>query len=145
MAGSGEGVSAVVLTNLDGYSIGVDQAIDASINVQKVTCKATSQHKDVMDRIGVVIGRADWDFKQSYSIEGYVASTTTGIMAETIGGLVTLAALTSLGGIATGGATLLDEITIEQATGELVKMTATLTYYANIPAGASQQFIAAAP
>jgi hypothetical protein len=140
MAGGG----GIVLTNLTGYTMGVDQAVDASINVQKVTCKATSQHKDVLDRLGVVIGRADWDFKQQYTIEGYVASKTTGIMAATIGGLITLAALTALGGIATGGATLLDDISLEEATGELTKMTATLTYYANIPVTATQQIIDAA-
>lgn len=134
----------VVLTNLTGYSMGVDQDVDASINVQKVTCKASSQHKDVLDRIGVIIGRADWDFKQTYTIEGYVASRVTGIMAATIGGFVTLAALTALGGMATGGATLLDEISLEEQTGELTKMTATLTYYANIPVASTQQFIAAA-
>lgn len=141
MAGGG----GVVLTNLDGYTMGVDQDIDASINVQKVTCKATSQHKDVLDRIGVVIGRADWDFKQDYSIEGYVASRVTGIMASTIGGLITLASLTALGGIATGGACLLNDISVDEATGELTKMTASLTYYANIPSTATQQFIDAAP
>jgi hypothetical protein len=142
MAGTPGG--GVVLTNLAGYSMGVDQDVDASIHVQKVTCKATSQHKDVLDRIGVVIGRADWDFKQSYTIEGYVASKTVGIMAATIGGFVTLAALSALGGIATGGATLLDDISLEEQTGELTKMTASLTYYANIPAAATQTFIAAA-
>jgi hypothetical protein len=140
MAGGG----GIVLTNLTGYTIGVDQNIDASINVQKVTCKATSQHKDVLDRLGVVIGRADWDFKQQYTIEGYVASRVTGIMAATIGGLITLASLVALGGIATGGACLLDDISVEEATGELTKMTATLTYYANIPSSATQQILSAA-
>lgn len=134
----------IVLTNLTGYTMGVDQDVDASINVQKVTCKATSQHKDVLDRLGVVIGRADWDFKQDYTIEGYVASRVTGIMAETVGGLVTLASLVALGGIATGGATLLNDISVNEATGELTTMTANLTYYANIPSTATQQIIDAA-
>ena len=139
MAGGG-----IVLTNLAGYSMGVDQDVDASINVQKVTCKATATKKEVLDRIGVPVGIAFSSFRQEYSISGYVKSLVTGIMAETIGGLVTLAALNALGGIATGGACILDSITLDQATGELTKMDATLIYYPDIPSTATSVVVPAA-
>jgi hypothetical protein len=126
---------SITLTNLAGYSMGIGFD-EVSINIQKLTIKADSAKILVKDRIGHQIGRVDHELKQEYSISGMV-NAAVGIVASTVGELVTLANVAAFGGIS-AGACFMDEPTLDQETGVLNKFDCKCTRYPDIPAGATQ-------
>ena len=132
-------MAGITLTNLANYNMGVP-ADEVGINVQKVSVKVSAQKIEVKDRVGRVIGVATHDLKQEYSIEGFIAGTT-GLMAGVIGTIITIASITILGGIASTGACILEEINADYETGAHNKVTFKLSRYNDIPSTASQVVI----
>lgn len=127
---------AITLTNLALYSLGISND-ETSINIQKLTVKTATEKIEVKDRVGRITGRVDHSLKQEYSIEGFV-SGSTGAMAASVGAILTIAAVTALGGMPTTGACILDEIQVDYETGSLAKVNYKLTRYADIAATATQ-------
>ena len=142
MAGSGGG--AVVLVNMGQAIWAIPDAVDASISVTAVSARATSENRTYSDRLGVPYGMVFWGFKLTFEISGVVINPNAGLMAETIGGFITLAAITStgLGGLAAGGATILQDISIDYTNTNVATMRCTAVYYPDIPAGSPVVYVA---
>ena len=129
-------MSAVTLTNLGGYGWGIAND-ETGINIQKLTIKAHNDKFEVANRIGEIVGRADFKWKQSYSIEGVVTGTT-GLPANKLADIVTLANVAALGGIASTGAVLMDEMSLDYVPNQPGKLNVSLTRYNGIPSTATQ-------
>ena len=129
MAGS------ITLTNLANYSLGI-ASDETAINVQKVNVKASGAKIMVKDKIGHEIGRVDHEIHQEYSIEGFV-SGTTGVFADQIGLIITVANVMTLGGIS-AGACILDDVGVDYESGALAKVNYKATRYPDISASATQ-------
>jgi hypothetical protein len=125
---------SITLVNLTGYSLGVATA-EVGINVQKVSIKASGERIEVKDNIGHITGFVAHANKQEYNIEGFVTGAT-GAIAAALGSIITVANVISLGGI-TAGACILDDITIDDETGTLQKLTYKATRYPDIPTSAT--------
>ena len=129
MAGS------ITLTNLGGYSLGIAND-ETAINIQKLSNKATTNKLLVQDKIGHQVGRVDKELHQEYSIEGFVTGTT-GIFADQIGLLITLANVATFGGVS-AGATLVDEAEVNYESGQLARVNYKATRYPDIPSTSTQ-------
>lgn len=129
MAGS------ITLTNLANYSLGVGND-ETSINIQKLSVKASGDKIEVKDKIGHIIGRVDYAIRQEYTVEGMVEGST-GALAANIGAILTVAGVMTLGGIS-AGACIMEDITVDYETGQLAKVNYKLMRYPDIPGTATQ-------
>src|SRR6266478_674791 len=125
---------SITLTNLTGYALGVATA-EVGINIQKVSIKASSERIEVKDNIGHIVGFVAHALKQEYTVEGFVTGAT-GAIATAIGAILTVANVISLGGV-TAGACILDDVTINDETGQLSKLNWKATRYPDIPTSAT--------
>jgi hypothetical protein len=132
-------MAGITLTNLANYSLGIAND-ETSINIQKLVVKASTDKIIVKDKVARVIGRVDHNLHQEYDIEGFVTGTT-GVFSSQIGVIMTVAGVSTLGGIASTGACILDESQITYETGVLAKVNYKLTRYQDIASTATQTTI----
>ena len=128
-------MAAIILTNLANYNFGLP-ADEVGLNVEKVSVKASGAKKEVMNRIGQIIGRADYQKKQEYSISGYL----TGTFPTEIGGIQAVANTIALGGVS-GGLVLLDDASVERSNEDFAKISYTAARYPDIPSTATQTHV----
>lgn len=91
-----------VLVNLTGFNFGV-LSDETGINIESISRKFTAKKIRVPDKQGSARGKVYYDFTIEVTIDGEVAGAT-GLMAATIGALLSLANTVYGFGITTGGA-----------------------------------------